>query len=48
MEQSKRDAREGEIPTVMHKKNNTEWLCTLRLDDFMAIYKSWESEDKGQ
>lgn len=38
MAQSKRDAREGEIPTVMHRKNNCEWLVTLRLDDFMRMY----------
>lgn len=38
MAQSKRDAREGEIPTVMHRKNNCEWLVTLRLGDFMRMY----------
>ena len=38
MAQSKHDAREGEIPTVMHRKNNCEWLVTLRLDDFMRLY----------
>lgn len=43
MAQSKRDARESEIPVVMHKKNYTEWLCTLRLDDFMPIYAEWEA-----
>ena len=39
MAQSRRDAREGEIPTVMHRKNNCEWLVTMRLDDFMKLYK---------
>lgn len=39
MAQSKHDARQGEIPVVMHRKNNCEWLATLRLDDFMNIYK---------
>lgn len=38
MAQSKRDAREGEIPTVMHRKNNCEWLVTMRLEDFMRMY----------
>lgn len=42
MSQSKRDAREGEIPTVMHRKNNCEWLVTMRLDDFMEIYGQCE------
>lgn len=38
MAQSKHDAREGEIPTVMHRKNNCEWLVTMRLEDFMRMY----------
>lgn len=42
MEQSKRDAGADEIPVVMHKRNHTEWLCTLRLDDFMKLYSEWE------
>lgn len=52
IEQSIRDAGKDEIPVVMHKKNNTEWLAILRLDDFMPIYAEYEagqnteSEDK--
>ena len=42
MAQSKRDARENEIPTVMHRKNNCEWLVTLRLQDFMKMYGDME------
>ena len=42
MAQSIHDARYGEIPTVMHKKNHCEWLVTLRLEDFMDIYREWE------
>ena len=45
MEQSKRDAREGEIPVVMHKRNYTEWLCTMRLEDFMKIYSEYEQNN---
>ena len=43
MAQSKRDAKEGEIPTVFHRKNHCEWLVTLRLKDFMEIYREWEA-----
>ena len=42
MAQSKRDARSGEVPTVMHRKNNCEWLVTLKLEDFIEIYREWE------
>ena len=42
MEQSRRDAREGEIPTVVHRKNRQEWRITLSLEDFMPMYMAWE------
>ena len=38
------DARFGRIPTVMHRKNNQEWLVTLRLSDFMEMYKETDLE----
>lgn len=34
------DARPSEIPVVMHRKNKTDWKATLRLDDFMQIWKA--------
>lgn len=33
----------GEIPVVMHRKNNSEWRVTLTLEDFMTIYREWEA-----
>lgn len=38
MEQSKRDAREGEIPVVIHRKSRQEWRITMTLEDFLRIY----------
>lgn len=38
MAQSVRDAKDGETPAVFHRKNNKEWLVTLRLDDYMKMY----------
>ena len=35
IEQSIRDAREGEIPVVIHKKNRKPWLVTMRLEDWL-------------
>ena len=37
------DARTGELPSVFHRKNRCEWLVTMRLDDFMQIYREWEA-----
>ena len=42
MAQAKRDAREGEIPAVFHKKNYHNTLVTMELDDFMQIYGHFE------
>lgn len=38
MEQSQRDAGRN-IPTVLHRKNNTEWLLTVKLEDMYALAK---------
>lgn len=43
MAQSKHDAREGEIPVVMHRKNNCEWLVTLQLERFIELYREWQA-----
>lgn len=41
MDQAKRDARASEFPAVFHRKNNCEWLVTMRLDDWMQLYREW-------
>lgn len=50
MDQSKRDAKEGEIPIVAHRKNNYEWLVTMPANFWFKLYKEWEvgySEQNG-
>lgn len=44
MAQAKSDAREEEIPVVMHRKNNGEWRVTIPLEDFVVIYREWKAE----
>lgn len=44
MEQSKRDAKDDEYPTVMHRKNCKEWLVTMPLNDWMQMYQEVWSE----
>ncbi len=39
MAQSKADARKNEMPVVMHRKNNCDWLVTMSLEDWIKIYK---------
>lgn len=31
-----------DLPAVFHRKNNCEWLVTMRLDDWMDLYREWE------
>lgn len=38
MEQSRSDARKGEIPIVVHRKNRKPWLVTMDLEDFLELY----------
>ena len=46
MAQAVRDAEaggEGRLPAVFHKKNHADILVTMRLEDFMDIYREWEA-----
>ena len=46
--QSIRDAREAEIPVVLHRKNRTEWKITMRFSDWVEMYKAWEKGQNGR
>ena len=41
MAQAVHDAKGEELPTVFHRKNHSEWLVTMRLDDWMQLYKEY-------
>ena len=46
IEQAKRDTKandEERLPAVFHKKNNAEILVTMTFDDFMKLYREFES-----
>ena len=38
--QAKRDAGE-DLPVVIHRKNDSEWVVILSFDDFMKLYREW-------
>lgn len=48
MAQAKGDARKGEIPVVIHKRNNCEILVTMTFDGFMQLYRDWEGGAKDE
>lgn len=41
MAQAVNDAK-GDMPTVFHRKNREGWLVTMRLEDWMALYKEYK------
>jgi Holliday junction resolvase len=43
IEQSIKDAKDGEIPIVAHKKNRKPWLVMMDANDWFKLYKAWVS-----
>lgn len=43
MDQAKRDAREGEMPAVFHKKNHCNDLVIMEFADWIKLYREWEA-----
>ena len=39
IEQAKRDAKNGDLPAVFHRKNRCNWMVSMELQDFMKIYE---------
>lgn len=40
MRQAQKDAKDEEMPVVMHRKNRERWLVTMTLEDWMELYKA--------
>lgn len=43
MSQAIHDSKDGLLPTVFHRKNRCDWLVTMRLEDWINLYREWES-----
>lgn len=42
IEQAKRDSKKSDnLPAVFHRKNNCEWLVTMRLEDWLELYRDY-------
>lgn len=39
MKQAVSDAKSGNVPVVMHRKNREEWLVTMRMSDWVDMFK---------
>ena len=44
MRQAVKDAEKfGDgLPAVFHRRNRTGWLVTMRIEDFMEVYREWK------
>lgn len=43
LQQAERDSREHEIATVMHRRNGEGWKVTLRLEEFICLWRKWNT-----
>ena len=45
MAQAMADSKD-KTPVVIHRKNHCDWLVTMRLADWIEIYREWEASDE--
>jgi len=43
MSQAIRDSANKDFPIVAHRRNNCDWLVTMRADEWFALYREWEA-----
>jgi len=43
MSQAIHDARPDDLPAVFSRKNHSDWLVTMRLDDWARLYAEWDA-----
>lgn len=48
MEQAKEEAEKKKdgVPTVFHRRNRTQWLVTMQLEDWMDLYGAWDDSER--
>lgn len=46
MDQCHRDKKDDELGIVAHRKNNKDWIISMKFDDWMEIYKRYLTTTK--
>lgn len=46
--QAKKDAKNGELPVVVHKKNYCKDLVTMEFSEWIKLYREYELNMKGE
>ena len=44
MSQAIHDSKGERLPIVAHRKNNADWLVTMKAEDWFSLYRSWEAD----
>ena len=49
LEQARNDAREGEMPIVVHRQNKKDWVVVQPLEDWIKLYDAYQAlkEERG-
>lgn len=47
MEQAQADAKNGDVPTVFHRRNGKQWLVVCNLDDLKTLVSRLSSPSAG-
>lgn len=47
LQQAEHDARKGQVPIVMYRRNGEQWKALLRLNVFMAIWDELTDKQKA-
>lgn len=45
LEQAKSDAREGEVPVVLHRQNRRDWIAIMDMGDFLDLVSKIPLQD---
>lgn len=43
IQQSKRDAKPGEIASVFSRRNGEDWMVTVDIEDFIRLYRGYRN-----
>lgn len=43
MYQARKDAKDNQLPAVFHRKNRSNWLVTMRIEDWIKLYDEYYS-----
>ncbi len=46
MTQAATDRKKEDLPAVFQKRSNCDWLVTMKLDDWIELYREWEMSRK--